>query len=172
MAINPSQGLNKKTNHQLSDKPGRPFRTIVKYQQVVDSLEFAGSVLMPEQQWRLKQTIWPQRNVLSANGDIGYLKNGEYNIEHKEDNVFTAVRYRLSPVARQVMKRHLDDLERQRVIRKYMSDYSSPCMLVRKPGYEGLPITQAKQSFGFGLTPFFSRSLSTQKMTIFQTKPN
>ena len=99
---------------------------------------------MPEQQLRLKQTIWWHRKVLSANGDIGCLKNYEYDIELKEEKVIIAVPYQLSPMARQVMKRHLDDLERQGVIRRYMSDYSSLCMLVSKPGYEGLPITQAK----------------------------
>ena len=78
------------------------------------------------------------------NGDIRCLKNYEYNIELNEEIVITAVPYRLSPVARQVMKEHLADLERQGVICRYMSDYSSPCMLVRKPGYEGVPITQAK----------------------------
>ena len=81
------------------------------------------------------------------NGDIGYLKNYEYDIELKEDKVITAVSYRLSPVARQVMKEHLEDLERQGVICRYRSDYSSPCMLVRKPGYEGLPIKQSTAWF-------------------------
>ena len=144
MATNPYQGLNRKNNPQSNDKPGRPIRTDAEYRQVLDSLEFEGSVLTPEQQLRLKQTIWPQGKVLSVNGDIGCLKNYEHNIELNEEKVITAVPYRLSPVARQVMKEHLEDLERQGVICRYMSDYSSPCMLVRKPGYEGLPITQAK----------------------------
>ena len=110
MATNPYQGLNRENNPQSNDKPCRPIRTDAEYRQVLDSLEFEGSVLTPEQQLRLKQTIWPQRKVLSVKGNIGCLKNYEYNIELKEEKVITAVPYRLSPVARQVMKEHLEYL--------------------------------------------------------------
>ena len=141
----PCPGINYVPHTDEEDiNPKRPMRSDDEYRNALDNVSFEGSILTPEQQVRFKQMIWPQRQVLSVNGDIGCLKNYEYTIELNEEKVVSAVPYRLSPVARQVMKKHLDDLESQGVICRYISDYSSPCMLVRKPGYEGLPITQAK----------------------------
>ena len=52
--------------------------------------------------------------------------------------------YRTSPVAKEVMKEHLADLEKQGAICRQFSAFSSPCMLVRKPGYEKVDIREAK----------------------------
>ena len=146
-AVNPYQKINQGVEGRQTKtfpRQDKPRRTDSEYRKVIEEIEFEGSVLTERQQYRLKQIIWPVRQVLSVDGDIGCLKDYEYTIELKDDSPISAVPYRLSPVAKQVMKKHLEDLERQGVICRYMSDYSSPCMLVRKPGYEGVPITEAK----------------------------
>ena len=118
-------------------------RTDPEYKTVIDQIDFSNSVLTPEQQQRLKEVIWKERDVLSVKGDLGCLKNFKHEIKLKDNEPFNCPPYRLSPIAREVMRKNLRELEDQGVICRYLSDYSSPCMLVRKPGNEGKPMMQA-----------------------------
>jgi hypothetical protein len=74
-------------------------RSRAEYRDALNSLDFSGSVLSHNQIDRLKQAIWPERDVLSVDGDLGCLKNYEYHIELKEEKPFNSVPYRLSPIA-------------------------------------------------------------------------
>ena len=83
-------------------------------------------------------------DVLSVEEDIGNLRNFEHEIPMKDLSNFLGRAYRLSPDAREVLRRELQHHKNQGVIQPFMSEYSSPCILVRKEPYKTGPILNAK----------------------------
>ena len=119
-------------------------RTDKEYGMTINKMDFENSVLTPAEEQTIKQAIWGERDVLSVEEDIGNLRNFEHEIPMKDLSNFSGRAYRLSPDAREVLRRELQHHKNQGVIQPFMSEYSSPCILVRKEPYKTGPILNAK----------------------------
>ena len=118
-------------------------RTDAEYEEALNRLKFEGSVLTEPQKAVIRNVIWGEHDVLSVKEDIGNLRNYEHKIVLKENKPFSCAPYRLSPDARKVLRRELEHHLQQDVITPYMSEFNSPCLLVRKPGYANMEILSA-----------------------------
>jgi hypothetical protein len=123
----------------------RPLKySEMEYREAIDEMDFSQSVLTTDQVRQVKRVVWKERSLLSVKDDIGKLKNFQHKIKLKDSTPFSAAPYRLSPAARGVMRKELAHHLEQGAIEPRLSEYNSPCILVKKEPYRHLPIDQAK----------------------------
>lgn len=119
-------------------------RTDMEYRECLDMLDMSNTVLNAEQIGQIREVIWRERDVMSVNEEIGKLEGCYHEIKLLDDTPFEGRPYRLSPPAREVMRKELQHHYEQDVIEPFMSCYNSPCLLVKKPAYKHLDISKAK----------------------------
>lgn len=119
-------------------------RTSHEYRQTIQQVDFPNSVLNKTQINLLQNLLWENRDVISVQNDLGCLKGYQYKINIVNPQPFRCAPYRLSPDGRIKLKEILDDFLDKKVIIHNTSDYDNPCLLVKKPGYQHLPLSQAK----------------------------
>ena len=107
------------------------------YRDAIDSIPFSGSVLNANEVATIKDLVWKRRGALSINNELGCLKGYEHVIRLHDETPYNAAPYRLTPAAREVMRRELDVLLKNDAIKPCMSSYGSPALLVRKDGSKG-----------------------------------
>ena len=107
------------------------------YREAIDSIPFSGSVLNANEIATVKDLVWKRRGALSINNELGCLKGYEHVIRLHDETPYNAAPYRLTPAAREVMRRELDVLLKNDAIKPCMSSYGSPALLVRKDGSKG-----------------------------------
>ena len=71
---------------------------------------------------------------MSLYGQIGKLKNFYYKIKMSSDKIYNKESYRMNSITRTIMEGKIDELLKNNIAIKYMSEYSSPALLVQKPG--------------------------------------
>ena len=107
------------------------------YRDAIDSIPFSGSVLNANEIATIKDLVWKRWGALSINNELGCLKGYEHVIRLHDETPYNAAPYRLTPAAREVMRRELDVLLKNDAIKPCMSSYGSPALLVRKDGSKG-----------------------------------
>jgi len=115
-----------------------------EYWQALSQIDFSTSILNNDQINQIRDVIWQERDVMSINGSIGKLKGYAYQIKLANDAPFDCRPYRLSPPARDVMRRELNLHYDQGVITPYISQYNSPALIIKKPGFKNVDISKAK----------------------------
>ena len=115
-----------------------------EYGMAINKTDFENSVLTTTEKQTIKQAIRGERYILSVAEDIGNFRNFEHEIPMKDLSNFSGQAYRLSPDSKEVLRRELQHHKNQGVIQPFMSEYSSPCILVRKEPYKTGPILNAK----------------------------
>ena len=114
-----------------NDESYRQYRrTDQEYGMAINKMDFENSVLTSAEEQTIKQAIWRERDVLLVEEDIGNLRNFEHEIPMKDLSNFSGRAYRLSPGAREELRRELQHHKNKGVIQPFMSEYSSPCILV------------------------------------------
>ena len=71
---------------------------------------------------------------MSLYGKIGKLKNFHYKIKMSSDKVYNKESFCMNSITHTIMKGKIDELLNNNIAIKYMSEYSSPALLVQKPG--------------------------------------
>ena len=108
-----------------NDESYRQYRrTDQEYGMAINKMDFENSVLTPAEEQTIKQAIWRERDVLLVEEDIGNLRNFEHEIPMKDLSNFSGRAYRLSPGAREELRRELQHHKNQGIIQPFMSEYS------------------------------------------------
>ena len=127
-----SECLEENRSRQISEKEGVTHRDD-DYWEAINKIDLDKSILSPEGRCELFYRIFKQRGALSIYDQIGRLKKFKYEIRMKEHEVFNRESYRVNSTTRTILERKIKHLHDEGVARRYMSEYSSPALLVVKP---------------------------------------
>ena len=67
---------------------------------------------------------------MSLYGQIGKLKNFYYKIKMSSDKIYNKESYPMNSITHTIMEGKIDELLKNNIAIKYMSEYSSPALLV------------------------------------------
>ncbi len=109
------------------------------YWEEINKLNLTDSVFNEDQREQVRQMLFRERGALAIGRELGLLNNGfRYKIELESNHeVYNCRPYRLGPIERKFMQKQLDELMTQNVVGRCLSNYASPCFLVKKPGKPG-----------------------------------
>ena len=105
-----------------------------EYWEVINKIDLDHSKLSPKGREQLFDIIFKQWGAMSLHGEIGKLKNFCYKIKMSSDKVYNKESYHMNSITHTIMKGKIDELLDNNIAIKYMSEYSSPALLVWKPG--------------------------------------
>ena len=103
-----------------------------EYWSTINQLDLDESILSNKEREQLFDAIFKQRGALSVKGEIGRLKHFYYEIKLKDLSLYNKESYRMNHITRQIMKEKIQELLDNGVVEKYMSQYSSPALLIKK----------------------------------------
>ena len=104
-----------------------------KYWEAINKINLEKCTLPQKDQERLLDIIFEQRGAMALDKQVGKLKNFYYTIKMKDDTIFNKDSYRMNFVTREIMQNKIQQLIANDIVIRYMSQYSSPALLVKKP---------------------------------------
>ena len=102
------------------------------YWEAVNKIELDDSKLSPKGREQLFDIIFEKRGTMPLYGQIGKLKNFYYKIKMSSDKIYNKESYHMNSITQTIMKGKIDELLNNNIVIKYMSEYSSPALLVQK----------------------------------------
>ena len=105
-----------------------------EYWEAINKIDLDHSKLSPKSREWLFDIIFEQWGVMSLYGQIGKLKNFYYKIKMSSDKIYNKESYWMNSITHTIMEGKIDKLLKNNIAIKYMSEYSSPALLVWKPG--------------------------------------
>ena len=108
-----------------------------EYWDAINQIDLDESVLTLKGREELFDEIFSQRGALAIGPQIGALKNFRFTIKMKSDKVFNKESYRMNAVTKTIMMEKINELVRNEVAKPYVSEYSSPALLIKKPSSKG-----------------------------------
>ena len=104
-----------------------------EYWETINKINLDDSILSEEGRYLLFEKIFSQRGAMSISDQIGCLRGFKYEIRMKEHEIFNKESYRVNSTTRTILEQKINHLRENGVVRQYMSEYSSPALLVKKP---------------------------------------
>ena len=125
-------------NHsqEISDLEG-VTHTDFDYWECIRELDLSNSQLSPQARENLTNVLFKQREAASVRGKVGKLKNFYYRIKMSSDQVYNKESYHVNYITQTIMGNKIKELMGQEIAIKYMSEYSSSVLLVKKPSGKG-----------------------------------
>ena len=107
------------------------------YWMAINQINLDESILNRKEREALFDIIFKQRGALSIHGQIGKVKNFYYNIKMKDERIFNKESYRMNSITKQIFQQKIAEFMKNGVAIRYMSEYSSPALLIKKPSSKG-----------------------------------
>ena len=128
-----SEALESNRKQRISELEGVTYSS-GEYWKATNKIDLDNRKLSPKGREWLFDIIFEQWGAISLYGQIGKLKHFNYKIKMSSDKVYNKESYHMNSVTCMIMKGKIDELLNNNIAIKYMSEYSSPALLVQKPG--------------------------------------
>jgi transposase InsO family protein len=123
-------------SHSISELDG-VTKPDAEYITAIDKLDLTNCKLNTKNIDILRKKIFEQRGALAIGDEIGCLKSFQYEIKMKPHTVYNKESYKMNAIGKKILREKIDNFVKNEVAQQYMSEYSSPALLVRKPQFKG-----------------------------------
>jgi hypothetical protein len=139
-----SKCLEKNRSEKIGELEG-VTRTDNEYWEAIGQIKLEKSLLSKKEKEYLLDKVFEQRGALAIGDEVGCLKRFRYEIKMKPHKIFNKPSYKMNAIGREILQKKIDIFIENGVVQPFMSEYSSPALLVRKPQYKGVKdITKVK----------------------------